>query len=334
MSEHSVNIIEITEVRPHENAERLEIVPIGGWQAVVRKGEFKPGDRAVYVEPDYTVPTSAEPFKFLAKEGKERHRLKAVRLRGTLSYGLLIPVPPMLTDRELGANVMADLGVERYEPPIKAMTLQASDALPEAEWPKLFAPKFDIENIQKWPDILQPNEPVIITEKLDGGNCRAVWHNDQFYIGSRTQWLKNEGEHMWKRALDATPQVEAWCREHPHVILFGEVYGWVQSLRYGAKTREVKFAAFSALDHGKWVNQPDLYESLHKANVPTATMLMSGGFDITQIKQLVEGDSRHSAEEGHMMEGVVITPAVERHHPEIGRVAFKLISNRFWESDK
>lgn len=39
MSTHSVNIIEIAEVRRHQNAERLEIVPVGGWQAVVKKGQ-------------------------------------------------------------------------------------------------------------------------------------------------------------------------------------------------------------------------------------------------------------------------------------------------------
>ena len=93
MSTHSVTVIEIKEVRPHDNAERLEIVPIGGWQAVVKKGQFKLGDRAIYIQPDYTVPTARPEFAFLAKEGRSRHRLKAIRLRGVLSYGLLISVP-------------------------------------------------------------------------------------------------------------------------------------------------------------------------------------------------------------------------------------------------
>lgn len=66
MSTHSVNIIEIKEVRAHENAERLEIVPVDGWQAVVKKGQFKVGDEAVYIQPDYTVPTARPEFAFLA----------------------------------------------------------------------------------------------------------------------------------------------------------------------------------------------------------------------------------------------------------------------------
>ncbi len=41
MSEHAVKIIEIGEVRPHENADRLCIVPVGGWSCVVGKDQMK-----------------------------------------------------------------------------------------------------------------------------------------------------------------------------------------------------------------------------------------------------------------------------------------------------
>jgi RNA ligase (TIGR02306 family) len=332
MSTHSVNIIEIGEIRPHENAERLEIVPVNGWQAVVRKGEFKPGDRAIYIEPDYTVPTDRAEFSFLAKGGKDRHRLKAVRLRGVLSYGLLIPCPQELSLCPVGEDVMEWFGIERYVRPMGAMKLQSSDALPEAEWPQLYAPKFDVENLLRYPDILQPGEDVIVTEKVDGGNARFVWHNDRLYIGSRSQWLKDDGSHMWKRAIDATPAVRAWCERNPDTLLFGEVYGWVQSLRYGAAPGEVRFVAFAALHRDQWVALPDLHETLGALGVPVAPILYIGPYDVEHIRQAAEQDSR-LAPAGHLMEGVVIVPARERHHPEIGRVALKHISNRFWESE-
>lgn len=56
MSEHAVRIIEVGEVRPHANADRLCIVPVGGWSCVVSKEQFRPGSRAIYIEPDYVVP--------------------------------------------------------------------------------------------------------------------------------------------------------------------------------------------------------------------------------------------------------------------------------------
>lgn len=323
MSTHSVNVIEIKEVRRHENADRLEIVPVNGWQAVVKAGQFKPGDRAVYIEPDYTVPTARQEFSFLAKEGRERHRLKAVRLRGALSYGLLIPVPDDVTDAEIGDNVMERLGIERYEPPVK---LAGSDELPPGEWPVGYASVFDVEALQKYPALLQSGEPVIVTEKIHGANARYIWTNEKFYIGSRMRWLKPDVSHAWRQAADNDPRIEAWCSAHPGVVLYGEIYGPVQSLKYNTPNR-VAFAAFAASNKGEWVETATL---LDDETLPTVPVVYRGPFDAGYILPLAESDSELMA--GHMREGIVIVPERERRHKEIGRVALKHISNRYWES--
>lgn len=329
MSTHGVNIVEITSVLPHDNAERLEIVPIGGWQAVVKKGDFAPGDRAIYIEPDYTVPTSRPEFSFLARDGRDRHRLKAVRLRGKLSYGLLIPVPDDLADRQVGAEVMADLGIERYEPPVKLGKAAASDELPSDQAPKIFWSKFDVESLERYPDVLKPGEPVIVTEKIHGANARYLWLDDQFYMGSRTRWLKPEADHAWSRAARADPRIEAWCQCHPGILLYGEIYGAVQSLKYGAGPGEIRFAAFAWMRNGEWLNTPEL---LSGQSLPTVPVVGIGGFDTSWILALAENDSSVAGEAGHIREGVVIVPERERRDDEIGRVALKHISNRYWES--
>lgn len=41
MSTHSVNVIEIQEVQNHPNADKLEVIPVGGWQVIVGKGQFQ-----------------------------------------------------------------------------------------------------------------------------------------------------------------------------------------------------------------------------------------------------------------------------------------------------
>jgi len=328
MSTHSVNVIEIGEVLPHSNAERLEIVPMNGWQAVVKKGQFAPGDRAIYIEPDYTVPTEREEFAFLARDGRDRHRLKAVRLRGVLSFGLLIPVPAELHDREPGSNVMADLGVERYEPTVK---LARADELPEAEWPQVYSSKFDVENMKKFPDVFQSGEPVIVTEKIHGANARYLSAGGIFYIGSRSNWLKPEVGHPWKRAADADPRIQSWCEAHPDTVLYGEIYGAVQSLKYGTKQGEVKFAAFAASHRGEWLDTGHL---LADDTLPTVPVAYRGPYDLAAIEAVAELDSTvPGAEKGHMREGVVIVPERERRDDNIGRVALKLISNRYWESN-
>lgn len=327
MSTHAVKIIEIETVRPHDNAERLEIVPVGGWQAVVKKGQFKPGDKAVYIEPDYTVPTDVEAFSFLTKEGRARHRLKAVRLRGVLSFGLLIPPPPSVQDRNVGDDVMAELGIERYEPPV---VMAGADELPGDQWPLTHAPKFDIESLQNFPDVITVGEEVIVTEKIHGANARYLFDGETFFMGSRTRWLKPDVAHHWKRAADADPRIEAWCRARPGVVLYGEVYGAVQSLKYGCKPGEAKFAAFAALDKGQW---RDIGGILNDPSLPTVPLLYHGPYNPDTILLLAEGNSSvRGASPDHMREGVVIVPALERRNEQIGRVAVKHISARYWES--
>lgn len=329
MSTHRVNVIEIGKILPHGNAERLEIVPIGGWQAVVKKAQFQLGDRAVYIQPDYTVPTSRPEFAFLGKEGRDRHRLRAVRLRGYLSFGLLIPVPDDVADANVGDCVMERLGISRYEPPAKSLRGSGDDQeLPETEWPNVYAPKFDIESIQNFLDALRPGEPVVVTEKLHGANGRYLWHDDKLFIGSRGRWLKPDTVNYWSRAL--TPEMRTWLKANPDTTLFGEVYGPVQSLNYGLI--EPRFAAFAALKNDQWLNLQDLFASLDAAGVARVPIVYSGPFDFDEIKDLAETDSRIGPA-GHMMEGLVIAPAVERHDPEFGRVALKHISARYWESE-
>jgi len=327
MSTHYVNIIEITEIRSHDNADKLEVIPIGGWQAVVKKDQFKIGDRAIYIQPDYTVPTSRPEFRFLAKKGKDRHRLKAIRLRGVLSYGLLIPVPEEFSDREIGTNVMSELDIERYEPPIVVV---GADTLPTNLWPNVYSSKFDIESLQNFTDLIIKDEIVVVTEKIHGANARYVFVDDVFYMGSRNRWLKPDVIHHWKQAADNDPRIEVWCRKYPGVVLYGEIYGAVQSLKYGHKSGSVSFAAFAANDKGDWINVLTL---INDSSIPTVPLIYHGPFDSNLILSMAEEDSTvYGAPSKHMREGIVIVPEKERRNEKIGRVAMKHISTRYWES--
>lgn len=326
MSTHSVNIIEITEIRPHPKADRLEIVPIGGWQAVVGKGQFRPGDRAVYIEPDYTVPLDVPEFAFLKRPefpDDERRRLHAVRLRGVLSYGLLIPVPKFLRNRPLGTDVMLDLGIERYEP-----ALTSADDLPFDLWPRTFSSKFDVESVQNFGDVIRDGEIVIVTEKIHGGSARYLFSEGVFYMGSRSNWLKPEGNHPWKLASDQDPSIRAWCERNEDRILYGEVYGAVQSLRYGAGVGEIRFSAFASMKMGEWENTMPL---LLDPTISTAPLIYHGPMSPAVFALAEEDSTVHGAPAGHMREGIVIVPEVERRDLTLGRVAVKHISNRYWE---
>lgn len=331
MSTHSVNVVTIDSVSPHPNAERLAIAHVGGWQCVVGIDQFKPGDTAVYIEPDYVIDTTRPEFKFLDKKGDGKpHRLKAVRLRGALSFGLLIPVPPSLAGVPVGADVMEELGVTRYVPPIRQGNVSFGDMqeLPHNERPWHASPKFDLENIQRYPNLIKPGEGVVVTEKIDGTNARYMFWEDKMYVGSRNRWLKPESDNVWTRILRETPGIADFCRAFPGWTLYGEIYGPIQALKYGQTAP--KFAAFAAYSAttGKWLPTPHILLSQYVAHAP---VIMEGPYDDATIKAFAEADSIiPGAPAGHMREGVVITPMIERHDNEIGRVSLKYISQRYW----
>lgn len=345
MSEHSVNIIAIDNVRAHPNANALDIINVGEFQTVVRKGAFAVGDLAVYIEPDYVVPLYRDEFAFLAKGVKTTHRLKAIRLRGEISHGLLIPVPPDIKETYAtfggvyaGLNIMNDLEIKRWEPEQRLVT--RGDVVEFKDWPNVGAygiQKFDVEGMKKAADWFTPGESVIVTEKVHGANARYVFTDDTFYIGSRGQWLKPDDTHIWGRAAHRRPDIEQWCRDHPNIILYGEVYGKVQSLKYGLDN-DVDFIAFAALNtlFDEWINVDRLLASLDKYDIPHVPVLYSGPFDMDIINAVKERDSVVAAAHGvtdQMMEGVVISPMYERWagRGSDQRCIAKVISNRYWE---
>lgn len=331
MSTHQVTIFEVESVLPHSNADALEIVPVNGWQAIVRKGDFTPGKRAIFIEPDYIVPTDREYFKFLAKAGKTHHRLKAAKLRGVVSFGLIISVPQELQHIVDGVAMMEALGVIRYEPAVKYLT---SNELPHEDMPNIFCPKFDIESFKNYPKLIPPETIVYVTEKIHGANARYLWADDRFYIGSRNRWIKPEDDTVWKAAVDTRPEILTWCKANPETVLFGEIFGKVQSLTYGSPN-SVHFVGFAALSRQTgWIKQADLFLSLLGQGVSHAPLLYHGPLKDAPIATLCEEDSSvPNAPKGHMREGVVVVPEKEEVGPSAGRMALKQISDRYWLSE-
>ncbi len=134
MSERKMATIrKIDEIRPIEGADAIEAAVVGGWVVVIKKGEFKAGDLAVYLEIDSWVPHVVAPFLSKGQEPREYNgvkgeRLRTVKLRGQVSQGLLLPLsilPRSLgfefaTDKTVGEDVSLWLGIQKWEAPIPA----------------------------------------------------------------------------------------------------------------------------------------------------------------------------------------------------------------------
>lgn len=308
---HTCPVIEVR-LEPHPNADSLSIVRIDDFQVVVKTSDWKNGDLGIYIEPDSVAPKT-EKFAFLG----DHNRIKVRKFRGEYSMGLLIRAP---ADAKIGDDYMESLGVTHYNPPINMVDGENTNP------PKIFAPDYDILNFRKYSKLFLPDEEVIVTEKIHGTSSRYVCHNDVMYCGSHHNWKKETDNNAWWQILKIYPVLDAWCRHHQGFIVYGEIYGRVQNLKYGTKDGEIRFAVFDLMKDGRWLD----YDEAQKIGryLPWVPLVYRGPFCLAKIFELAEGDSLIPGA-NHYREGVVIKPIKERTDPNIGRVQLKLVSNQY-----
>ncbi len=319
MSTHSIQVIRIGAIEPHPNADSLGLVRVWGYTCAVRLGDFQPGDLAAYIEPDYVVP-DVPAFAFL---GGHR-RIKARRLRGTWSQGLLVRAPDGASE---GDDVMERMGITRYEPPPPLGLATGGEA---ERGPAGFHPVYDVESWRRYGALLIPGEDVQITEKLHGTSARYCYREGGgTYCGSRKEWKREDAGNLWWRALAATPWLAPFCEAHPDLTVYGEVFGQVQDLRYGSKPGEVWFRAFDLLQGNRWLDFAD-FLALLPDDGQRVPVLYRGPYDVATVEALSEGKSTIPGA-NHVREGCVVKPVVERTDPTAGRVALKCVSNAYLE---
>lgn len=224
----------ITYIKPIEGADAIECAIVdGGWPVVVKKGEYKVGDVAVYFEIDSWVPHELAPFLSKGKEPREYNgvkgeRLRTVKLRGQISQGLLLNVDILCEiDYNIGDDVTQYLHIQKWEPPIPAQ-LQGTM---KGNFPS-FVPKTDQERCQNLRrEIFEEHktETYEITIKLDGSSMTVYVHNGELGVCSRNlDLLETESNSFWKaaRGQNLLGALEAVSNKHHcDYALQGELIG-------------------------------------------------------------------------------------------------------------
>ncbi|CAM6004847.1 unnamed protein product [Sphagnum balticum] len=172
----------ILNITPHNNADRLEVCWVYGFQVVAQKGKYQVGDKVVYVPIDSILPQWLEDRLFPAdsKIKLNKHRVRQIRIRKIASQGMLID-PIDVADKsgtkvQLEQDLKVILGITKYEPPAAgpSSTLgQGKNRNKKHEHP-LFHKYNGLDNIKWFPDLFKEGETeVVFQEKLHGTNARA-----------------------------------------------------------------------------------------------------------------------------------------------------------------
>ncbi len=195
----------IDEINPIPDADAIEVATVNGWKVVVKKNEFKAGDKIVFLEIDSWVPHTLAPF--LSKnepreyQGVKGEKLRTVKLRGQISQGLILPTSVLPdADLEIGSNVTETLGITKWEAPVSAQLAGMS----LGSFPS-FLIKTDEERVQNlkkyWRNFV--GLTFNVHEKLDGSSCTVYRKDGEFGVCSRNLDLKQtENNSFWRVALE------------------------------------------------------------------------------------------------------------------------------------
>lgn len=356
MSDWLVHLVQIGKFGNHPNADSLDITQIYGQNVIFKRGTYKEGDLAVFLPPDTCMPM--DPEHPLLKDNphlKPGHRVDAVRLRGIFSNGFTVPAHVLFTKEELkdipvGTHVAERIGVTKYEDTGDKLATQGENERDPGHMPTY-------TDIDGWPKyrnqgVIKEGEEVVLLEKIHGANARYCFRDDRLWTGSRTgvkaQYVSADGQERnlwWKVAKDMNLEVkfrELMAMVKPPiladvnlegVVLFGEVYGNVQDLRYGVTG--ATFRVFDAWSPslGYYLDW-DVTKAIAQAmDIPVVPELYRGPWN-PELENLRNGPS--VLYPGHVREGFVMKPTKERfqpfngeRHAYTGRVIFKFVGEDY-----
>ena len=370
MSEFKVQVHRI-KIEEHPNADALELAVVGGYRSCVQKGAFRDGQLVVYIPEQAIVPDwlIAELGLEGKLAGKSQNRVKAIKLRGILSQGLVWDgVDPERTqfeglvhsitrnDIELrvkeGDDVTSFLGIEKYEPQIPTNM----DGKVHSMFGKTL--RYDIENWKNYPEVLKDGERVVFTEKLHGTwSCFGIYLTDRIVTskGFSTKGLAftlgEENENnlyvkmhyaVGKHLVDVIAQLT-----HSDIVyVLGEIFGrGVQDLHYGQTEPQYRVFDIAIGNYNGGVTDVQFIEPhnmqtlldnvdkfwVEKTGEPLGVQTVPFLYDGPFSVEVMEEytDGKDTISNSNVREGIVMRPVTERWDNELGRVILKSVSGDY-----
>lgn len=329
------SIKKIAEVKPIEGADKICAYRVDGWWVVDKVSAYSVGDLVTYCEVDSFIPHELAPFLSKGNEPKEFNgikgeRLRTVRLRGTLSQGLLFPRHVAL-DRvgeiHEGMDVTDLLGIQKWEAPIPAnLAGIAAGAFPA------FVRKTDQERIQNLSEELAGwagrNLTWEVTEKLDGSSGTFYMRDREFGVCSRNLQLRRSPGNTFWTVADKYDLERILREDGRNLAIQGEVVGeGIQGNRYRITGHDFFVFDIYDIDCGRYLvsdERQKFCERVGLNHVPVINAAQSlAGQDVASLLKLAEGPTAiPTAKNGTEREGYV-------YKCRELEASFKTISNVF-----
>ncbi len=362
MSEWNPSIVKIEKITMHPNANALSIATVlGDYPIIIKLGQFEINQLVSYIPIDSILDIDRPEFNFLDKP-----RIKAKRLRGVYSQGLLIEAPEGFKE---GDSVVDYFGIKKHVYPeemedilgmseeerkkyclpkidaqLLAKTRGGNAESPPRGWSP---PYYDLEALRKYYKAFEENEEVVLMEKLDGSNSFYRHDGERLWTKSHNLFKKRpdnpEGCMWWEIAI--RNNFEEKLAKYPQLGIYGECYGNVNPYMYDCPLVDgkvqKKFRMFDIFDFSasKFIDYDDMVNISNDLEIEMAPTIYKGPWLIDKsLYALAEQNSFLKSNipgATNIMEGFVIRPIKERIDQRSGqRIILKLKSERYNLSKK
>ena len=353
----------IDAITPIADANRIELAHIGGWNVVVGKGKYAPGDTIVYFEIDTFFPEGDKRYAFLTNRGvktmivdnqdgttTELHGyvLKTAKLRKQVSQGLVLSTQECgiddiarYGDVSKHPDVSAECGVREYVAPMPVGSYGTVGRFDDR-----IANRTDAERIQNlsekaWQAMKQV--PFHATVKVDGTSTTLCYDVDGTpHVFGHNYELGIEDGMMGAEILAAYEMsgIAQWCREHPNCAVQGEFVGpKLNGNRLNLTTRRIlAFAVWVRDTNDSWRHKADAYaigfaQRFAKSFVPTPNgpdgkpLTSLDWFDTpADLIEFVSRTARRYVTKGRLDEGIVL------HYDDDGSDAAMILHDELGEN--
>lgn len=272
------SIQEILEINDIEGADNIQVATVLGWQCVMKRDEFKVGNKIVFCEIDSLFPSDDERFSFLERV---KYRIKTIKLRGQISQGLILPLS-FLSDNllkngvEIDQDVTEDLKITKYEKPIfNGGNGGFIGGYTKGNFPS-FLRKTDETRIQTF--IANINRKINkenlvnlfceIREKLDGTSATYYIKDGEFGVCSRNLEIKESEESIyWKMAKKYNIE-EILRSQDINIAIQGEIIGvGIQGNKYKLNDNQLFIFSLFDIDNYKYLTPSELTDFCKENNL-------------------------------------------------------------------
>jgi len=334
-------------------ADNIELVTVGGWNAITKKGEYQVGDLVVVATTDAVIPQKLSDGLGVTNYLRKGQRVRTVKLRGVYSECLLIPIGGVPEKyRYEGSDCMELLEIFKFEPPVKTVQLSVGGRKIKYHQNPNFKVYYKFPNQKNVPDMFSEEDEVVITRKLHGTNTRygivrkkklSLWDHVKVFFGN--QWAAFEyvlGSHNVEKGSDSQGfyDTNVWEEvaikydirqklwDHVKdtyepfdlsegVVIYGEIYGAGIQKNYDYGLTDVKFAGFDVElngDYRPYYDEKNVFKSLGLQRVE---VLYLGTWSKEKQDKYVFNNNIEGTKVPH--EGVVVKSVTGDRH-KVGKV--------------